>query len=112
MTNGMPRCARSTKCDIMPVDRLLDERRNDILRIAAAHGAYNVRVFGSWARDEVRPESDLDLLIRLDPARTLLDLVAIKQDLEDLLSHPVDVVTEAGISPYIRDRVLREAVSL
>lgn len=96
----------------MPIAPLLHERRNDILRIAAAYGAGAVRVFGSWARDEVRPASDLDLLIRLDPGRTLLDLVAIKQDLEDLLGHPVDVVTEAGISPYIREQVLREAVGL
>jgi predicted nucleotidyltransferase len=96
----------------MPVAPLLQRRRADILRIAATHGARDVRVFGSWARGDMRTDSDIDLLIRLEPGRTLLDLVAIKQDIEDLLNRPVDVVTEAGISPYIRERVLREAVGL
>ena len=95
----------------MPTD-LLRNKRNDILEIVAAHGGHDVRVFGSWARAETRPDSDIDLLVRLAPGRSLLDIVAIKQDLEDLLGCPVDVVTEAGISPYIRERVLSEAVAL
>ncbi len=84
----------------------------DILRIAHANGARTVRVFGSRARGEARPDSDLDLLVTLEPGRSLLDLVAIKQDLEDLLRLPVDVVTENGLSPYLRARVLAEASSL
>ena len=56
--------------------------------------------------------SDLDLLVEMEPGRTLLDLVAIKQDLEELLGCKVDVVTEAAISPYLRDKVLHEAVHL
>jgi predicted nucleotidyltransferase len=91
---------------------LLQEKREAILGVAAAHGARDVRVFGSWARGDARPDSDIDLLVRLDPGRSLLDLVAIKQDLEDLLGCRIDVVTEAGVSPYIRERVLSEAVRL
>lgn len=93
-------------------DRLLDENREMILRIATAYGADRVRVFGSRARGEARPESDLDLLVQLREGTSLLDIVAIKQDLEDALGCHVDVVTEASISPYIRERVLGEAVSL
>jgi hypothetical protein len=63
-------------------------------------------------RGEAKPDSDLDLLITLDQGRTLLDLIAIKQDLEDLLQRKVDVVTEAAISPYMKEQVLKEAVSL
>lgn len=64
---------------------------------------------GSRARGDAGPESDLDLLVTMDPGRSLLDLVAIKQDLEDLLHYTVDVVTENGLSPYLRDGVLAEA---
>jgi len=91
---------------------ILKEKRQEILRIAHSHGARDVRLFGSAARGEARPESDVDLLVKLDPDRSLLDIVAIKQDLEDLLHCQVDVLTEASISPYIREQVLKEAVSL
>ena len=90
----------------------LRNKRNDIIKVAANHGARNLRVFGSVARDETTPASDLDLLINLDPGRTLLDLIAVKQDLEDLLGCAVDVVTEDAVSPHIRDQVLKDAVSL
>ena len=80
---------------------LLEARREEILRIACGHGADRVRVFGSRARGEARPDSDLDLLVDLQPGRSLLDLIAIQQDLEDLLGQKVDVVTEAGVSPYL-----------
>jgi uncharacterized protein len=96
----------------MELDKLLQDKRDEILRIAAGHGARDVRVFGSLARGEAGPESDIDILVKLDPGRSLLDIVAIKQDLEDLLCCGVDIVTEAAISPYIRDEVLGEAVSL
>jgi predicted nucleotidyltransferase len=71
-----------------------------------------VRVFGSLARGEAGPESDLDLLITLDPERSLLDLIALQQSLEDLLGRKVDVVTEASVSPHIRPQLLRDAVAL
>ena len=94
------------------MDRILKDKREEILRIAASHGAQSVRVFGSRSRGEARPESDLDLLVRLETGRSLLDIVATKQDVEDLLGCGVDVVTEAAISPYIRDQVLKEAIEL
>jgi len=84
----------------------------DVLRVAREHGATRVHVFGSWARGEQLPGSDLDLLVDLEVGRSLLDLVAIKQDLEDLLHCDVDVVTERSLSPYLRERVLSEAVLL
>jgi predicted nucleotidyltransferase len=92
--------------------RLVEEHREKILELAARHGASNIRVFGSLARGEGTEGSDLDLLVTLEDTRSLLDLVALKQDIEDLLHRPVDVVTEPALSPYIRGRVLAEAVPL
>jgi predicted nucleotidyltransferase len=94
------------------MDQLLYDRREEILKVAASHGATDVRLFGSRARGEAGVASDDDLLVRLGPGRTLLDLVAIKQDLEDLLDCSVDVVTEEPISPYIRPQVLKEVITL
>jgi predicted nucleotidyltransferase len=96
----------------MGIDELLGEMREDIIRIARSHGARRVRVFGSVARGEAGPDSDVDVLVDLEPGRSLFDIIAIKQDLEDLLGREVDVVTEAAVSPYIRNEVLKEAVSL
>jgi predicted nucleotidyltransferase len=96
----------------MSVTTLIDENRAEILRIAASHGATRVRIFGSYARGEAGPDSDVDLLINLESGRDLLDLVAIKLDLEDLLGRPVHVVTEGAISPYMRDTIVREATPL
>jgi predicted nucleotidyltransferase len=86
--------------------------REDINRIAAAHGARNVRVFGSVGRGESGDSSDLDLLVDMSEGRSLFDLVALGADLEEALGVAVDVVTEKSLSPYLRDRVLAEAVSL
>lgn len=86
--------------------------REEILRIAAEHGASRVRVFGSVARGEASAESDVDLFVRLEPGRSLLDHVALKQDLEDLLGCRVDVVLEGGVSPYLNDVIQAEAVPL
>ena len=98
--------------DRLPEREILGQRRADILRVATMHGASRVRVFRSVARGDARADSDLDLLVDLEPGRSLLDLIAIKQDLEDLLLRPVDVVTEAAISSYVRADILREAVPL
>jgi uncharacterized protein len=88
------------------------EVRDDIRRIATAHGAGNVRVFGSTGRGEQGVSSDLDLLVDMAEGRTLFDLIALSNDLEDSLEVEVDVVTEASLSPYMRDRILRDAVAL
>lgn len=93
-------------------DSILRGKCREILRIAAQHGARNVRVFGSRARGEAGPHSDLDLLVEFEPGRSLLDLIAIKQDLEDALGCEVDVATEGSLGPYVREQVLREAVTL
>jgi predicted nucleotidyltransferase len=87
-------------------------RRDEILRIAARHGARDLRLFGSLVHGQTRPTSDLDLLVRLDDDRSLLDHVALIQDLEDALGCRVDVVNERALHRAIRDRVLAEAVPL
>ena len=96
----------------MGISELLQDKRATILRIAASHGAGHVRIFGSVARGEATSASDIDLLVDLEPGRSLLDHVALKQDLEDLLGRKVDVMTEKALHWYIRDRVLAEAVPL
>ena len=90
----------------------LRQKRDQILRITESYGARNVRIFGSVARGEESPESDLDLLVDLEPDRNLLDLSHLIIDLQDLLGRKVDVVEPEGLHWYIRDRVLKEAVAL
>jgi uncharacterized protein len=96
----------------MSLDELLQAKREDILRIAAQYGASNVRVFGSVARGEADEKSDIDLLVNMEPGRSLFDLGGLLADLEDLLGCNVDVVTEDGLRDRIRNRVLKEAVAL
>ena len=90
------------------IQSVVAERRREILRIAADHGVTSVRVFGSAVRAD-GTANDLDLLIDLEPGRSLLDEVAFWQDVEELPGFDVDVVTERGVSPYLRDRILAEA---
>jgi uncharacterized protein len=87
----------------------LREKRHDILRIAAQHGARNLRVFGSVARGDDGAHSDIDLLVDMDPDRSLLDVVGLGQDLEELLDRRVDVLTGASLHPRLRDRILAES---
>jgi len=96
----------------MPLKELIQVRREDILRTASQHGVYNVRVFGSVARGDADEQSDLDLLVDMEPGRSLLDLGGLLVDLEELLGCSVDVVTENGLRERIRDRVLQEAIPL
>jgi predicted nucleotidyltransferase len=101
----------SVSRDQIPLQRLR-ARRHDILGYAADHGARNVRVFGSTARGESGATSDVDLLVEMEPGRSLLDLVGLWQDLEDLLGTRVDVLSDGGVSPHLRERIDAEAVPL
>ena len=94
----------------MDLNNLLKSRREEILSIAARHGARNVRIFGSVARGEDDDKSDIDLLVEFESGRSLLDHAGLWLELQDLLGCKVDVVSERGIKPRIRERVLREAV--
>lgn len=85
------------------------EKRNEILRIATRYGASNLRVFGSVARGDDRPSSDIDLLVDMAPDRSLLDVVGLGQDLEDLLDRHVDVLTDGSLHPALRARILAES---
>lgn len=96
----------------MTVEQLLEEKREEIFKIAAKHGARKVRVFGSVARGEADEKSDIDFLVEMEPGRSLFDLGGLQYELERLLGCPVDVVTERGLKARIRERVLREAVPL
>ena len=96
----------------MTTEQLVQSKREDILRVAAHHGAYNIRVFGSVARGEAGEGSDIDLLVDLEPNRSLLDLGGLQVDLEALLERRVDVVTEAGLYWLLRRRILKEARAL
>ena len=96
----------------METRTLLQARRGEILVIAARHGAHNVRVFGSVARGDARPDSDVDILVDMEPGRSLFDLGGLLSDLQVLLGVDVDVVTEKGLRPRIRAEVLQEAVPL
>lgn len=96
----------------MALEQRLKEKREEILRIAAKYGARNVRVFGSVARSEADERSDIDLIVEFEPGRSLLDHAALWLELQEVLGCKVDVVSDRGIKPRIRDRVLREAVPL
>jgi hypothetical protein len=88
------------------------QRREAILALAAEHGARNLRLFGSVVSGQAREDSDLDVLVSLDEGRSLMDHVALIQDLEDLLACRVDVVNETALHRAIRARVLAEALPL
>ena len=96
----------------MDIDGLLGGKREAVLRVAAAHGAHKVRVFGSAARGDAGPDSDIDLLVEFEEGRSLLDLVGLIDELCALLGRHVDVAEPEGVHWAIRERVLREAVPL
>ena len=91
---------------------LVRSRRDAILRLAAKYGVRSVRLFGSVARGEEKPESDLDVLVAFEPGRSLLDQAGFEEELEVLLGCKVEVVAEGGISPYLEAGILGEAVPL
>jgi uncharacterized protein len=96
----------------MRLSELLQEKRQEILAIAAKHGAYNVRIFGSVARGEAAEASDVDVLVDAGPETSSWFPAGLIIDLKELLGCEVDVVTERGLRPRIRDRVLKEAIPL
>ena len=97
---------------MVTLDKLRREKKAEILRLAEMHGCRNVRVFGSVAVGRGTAESDVDFLVDLDEGRNLFDLGGLLADLKDLLDAKVDVVEASCIHPYIRTRVLSEAVPL
>ena len=108
LTTSRPR--RSQRTDRLR--HLLSERREEILELAAHHHAGNVRVFGSVARGEEADRSDLDLLVDMEPGRSLLDQVRLRRAMSELLGVDVDVVTSGGLLPRDRSTILDEAVPL
>ena len=90
----------------------IHERRDEILRVAASHGAGNIRLFGSAARGEDTPDSDIDLLIDVTGATSPWFPGSLTAELEELLGKRVHVVIRRSLSPLIREAVLREAIPL
>ena len=90
----------------------IKQNRDQILGIALRNGADHLRVFGSVARNEDRPDSDVDFLVTMLPGHDLLDMIALSQDLEELLHRKTDVVSEEEVSPYLRDWIFQEAVAV
>jgi uncharacterized protein len=98
--------------ETLRIEAVLHEQRDRILELALQHGARNVRLFGSVVRGEAQPSSDIDLLVDLGEPLSPWFPVGLIQDLEALLGHKVDVVTEKSLYYFIRDRILNEARSL
>ena len=97
--------------EMFQLDRLY-QMRDEILQIARRHNAEKVYVFGSCARREETPGSDVDLLVDFNQKATLFDQVDIQDEMHSLLDCKVDVVSKRGLHPYIKSRVLAEAVEL
>jgi hypothetical protein len=97
---------------MITVEQLVHEKRDQIQRIAAKHGASNIRVFGSVARGEARGDSDVDFLVDTGPVTSSWFPAGLVLDLEEALGCKVDVVTERGLSPFLKERVLQEALPL
>ena len=97
---------------MMNPSEILKQKKDDIIRISKRYGVVRIRSFGSVARGEAKASSDFDFLVTFEPRRSLLDLIGLKQDLEELLGRKVDVVSEGGVSPYLRSRIFKEAVAL
>jgi hypothetical protein len=87
----------------------LHEKKEEILDVARQHGIVNVRIFGSVARDEDNPQSDIDFLVDLEEGRSLFDLGGALVKLQELLGRKVDIVTERGLHWYLREKIIKEA---
>jgi predicted nucleotidyltransferase len=93
----------------MDAEKLLKDKRQAIMALADKHGAHSVRVFGSIARGDSGPESDVDLLVKMEEGRSLLDLSAMVLDLKELLGVNVNVVSEDGLYWLLRRKIFKEA---
>jgi len=91
---------------------LIERHRSELLALAARRGVSRLRVFGSMRRGDANDDSDVDLLVTLRPGVSALALGGLLMDAQELLGRPVDVVTEAGLHPALRERVLAEAETL
>jgi len=96
----------------MGINEIIGNQREQILALARRYGASNVRVFGSAVHGTADEKSDVDFLVDMEPGRSLLDMGGLLMELQEMLRRDVDVVTEAGLRPRIRDRVLKEAQPL
>jgi predicted nucleotidyltransferase len=97
---------------MMGIQELLKAKRNEILDLTAKHGATKVRLIGSVARKEETQESDIDFLVEMESGRSLFDHAALILDLEALLGRKVDIASDRGLRPRVRERVLKEAIPL
>jgi predicted nucleotidyltransferase len=92
---------------------IIGDKRDEILRIAAENGAFNVRIFGSVARGEATPESDVDIIVSFPPKTSIFEVVALWQDLTELMGREVDLVTDhKAEESEFKQRILQEAVTL
>jgi hypothetical protein len=96
----------------MGLREVLNAKREEILRIAASHGARNVRVFGSVARGDDDAHSDVDFLVEMESGKSLLDRASLLVELETLLGRKVDVATDRTLKPGIKERALKDAIAI
>jgi len=94
------------------MDKFIEEHRDRIKDLAAKRGAVRIRLFGSLARGEGGPQSDVDLLVDLEEGCSAFALGGLLMDLQEFLGRRVDVVTPAALHPKIREKVLEQAVDL
>jgi len=97
--------------NVIKIEQIL-KKREEILKTCAKYGAYDVRIFGSIARGEADELSDIDILVKFESGRTLLDHAGLVLELEKILKCKVDVVSEKGLKPRIKNRILKEVISL
>lgn len=96
----------------MKPSEALQQHRSEVLTLASKYGVLSLRVFGSVARGEDRDDSDLDLIAEFEDGATLFDAFALQEALEVLLHHRVELATQQGLHPLIREQALREARAL
>lgn len=96
----------------MGIEEIIRDKRHAVLDAAAGHGARNMRVFGSVARGDATEHGDVDVLVTFEAGRSLLDHAGLQLELEEILGRPMEVASDAGLKPHLRERVLTEAVAL